>query len=359
MKKLGTNLIGVGILLACVLVTNLRANPLPSCGDEWCHYTTPNTLYVDYNIKDNFPPEQEEQDWMNTNCPNWPDLSEPLFRVLPYLNMHMMFENDVNKVWQKGHPEEKRIGFTFPVKKQWEEYYQGKQKEQYGKNIPYCLTKEAQNRLQEEKQATAKYLYDAQNSPIVRDRLALIAKLEEANAKTAQELELETYIIPTPGIDKTITDSWWEETHPNGQVLDKQAIKKRYEDFFTNYGKSENFLIKRLWHEIYSNEPEPSLDEMKKQIEERKRQLISKLTKREREMAKELEQLGYVRLEEDEDFDLEKINELTRLGYTFEEQDAEKLMKISNRAILTGLIALGIVAMAAIVLLRRKKNLPK
>lgn len=312
---------------------NLHANPLPSCSDEWCHFTHPNWGYhvfrdgsLSYFSDVSFAPEFHE--WMSKNCPNWPELNA-LFKPL-YLprTIHRDYKNEVNALWEKNHPKDKGI-IRSGEEKIREEQYLAAQKEEYGRNIPYCLTEKAQNRVQQERRETEKYLQHAKDVPMVRDRVVLLAKIEEANAKTAKEQGLEKfYKKPTPwAVDKATLDAWWAETHPNGKALDAQAIKQRYKDYF----------VKQEWKQAHSNELESSIEEIKQWKRQNEIQEEQKRQKIYSEMPKTIDLA---------DFPSTKANETisqTHINYLF----------------VVGLIALGIVAGAAIVLLRRKKNLPK
>ncbi len=276
MKKQTINLVGVGILLMSVLTNNLGANPLPSCSDEWCHYTEPNIAYdADFDLNDLFESETntELQNWMSDNCPNWPDINDPVFRVLNLPDrLHWDYDNAVNKLWLKKNPQETGVTYDGKQEKIREEQYLAAQKEKYGRNIPYCLTEKAQDRVQQARWKTEKYLHDAPNVPMVRDRVVLLAKIEEANAKTAKELGLENLYKAPPKwqIDKATLDAWWAETHPNGRFLDKQAIKQRYKDYFT----------KQAWKEANPNSPEPSIEKIRTWGEEKKIQDEQALQKR-------------------------------------------------------------------------------
>lgn len=229
---------------------NLHANPLPSCSDEWCHFTHPNWVYHVFrdgfvsSTDGSFAPEFHE--WMSKNCPNWPELNA-LFKPL-YLprTIHRDYKNEVNALWEKNHPKDKGI-IRSGEEKIREEQYLAAQKEKYGRNIPYCLTEKAQDRVQQERRETEKYLQHAKDVPMVRDRVVLLAKIEEANAKTAKEQGLEKfYKKPTPwAVDKATLDAWWAETHPNGKALDRQIIAQRYDDFFTKNGRIPYSLLLR------------------------------------------------------------------------------------------------------------------
>ena len=104
MKKLGIYF-AVVLFLISASAANLPANPLPSCSDEWCHFTHPNMAYHDFSdgpftrFHDSFAPEFHE--WMSKNCPNWPELNA-LFKPL-YLprTIHRDYENEVNALWEK------------------------------------------------------------------------------------------------------------------------------------------------------------------------------------------------------------------------------------------------------------------
>lgn len=266
MKKLRIYFAVMSFLIG-VFATNLQSNPLPSCNDEWCHYTSPNIIYHDFEWSDwrsSF--DKKDNDWMAVNCPNWPDTNDPVFRALPYLIMRHEYERDIDEAWKGKNPNATVITYDGKQEKLREEEYLTEQRKKFGKNIPFCLTEKAQSRIEQERKETEKYLQHAQDVPMVRDRIVLLAKIEEANAKTAKEQGLENlYKKPQAwGVDKATLDTWWAETHPNGKPLDKQAIKQRYKDYFT----------KQEWKRANSNTPEPSIEEMEKQNDEHQRRVI-------------------------------------------------------------------------------------
>lgn len=287
MKKIG---IYVAVMLSLIgaWTANLCANPLPSCDDEWCHYTglngewlyegvdtekldvEPNLIYHDFEELDfeDFDLEglfdKERNEWMAANCPNWPDANDPVFRALPnWLDrIHWDYNDAINELWEEKHPTESCCTYDGQQEKLREEMYLADQKERYGQPVPFCLTEKAQSRVEQERRETEKYLQDAPNVPMVRDRVVLLAKIEEANAKTAQEQGLENlYKKPQAWeVDKATMDSWWAETHPNGKPLDKQAIKQRYKDYF----------IKQAWKQENPNADELSIEELREWGRQRK-----------------------------------------------------------------------------------------
>ena len=324
MKNLGMGCVAV-LLFMGVFATNLRANPMVSmCQSEWQHFVDPSCSYLFGYGEVYFGDVRQKKirAWMKENCPYWPDVQDPLYWTL-YLHAFPYDELDSEALdlWYEN-PD--RNNYEFKTHEEFEQarekYYLAVQKEKYGRNIPYCLTQEAQNRFQKEKQETEKYLAETKKNPLVRDRLALLAKIDEANAQTAQEQGLENLYKPL-GLktDKATLDAWWQETHPNGKTMDTKSLQKRYNDYF------EQAQVPGGW------------DDLKKKLEQTKKGNIS--------------DAGTINFRQ---VDSQEKRENLELSHTKSIKN-----KQLHYLLLTGFISLGIVAGAAIVLLRRKKNLPK